>query len=71
MVSFTGGLATGQAIIRASAETVKRVAVELGGKNPNIVFADAVDGGVRDRRRQRPHRRLPALRAGVLGRARG
>jgi betaine-aldehyde dehydrogenase len=43
MVSFTGGLATGQAIIRASAATVKRVAVELGGKNPNIVFADAVD----------------------------
>src|SRR4051812_26586292 len=44
MVSFTGGLATGQAIIRASAETVKRVAVELGGKNPNIVFADAAEG---------------------------
>jgi betaine-aldehyde dehydrogenase len=40
MVSFTGGLATGQGIIRASASTVKRVAVELGGKNPNIVFAD-------------------------------
>jgi betaine-aldehyde dehydrogenase len=40
MVSFTGGLATGQAIIRTSAATVKRVAVELGGKNPNIVFAD-------------------------------
>jgi len=40
MVSFTGGLATGQAIIRASAATVKRVAVELGGKNPNVVFAD-------------------------------
>jgi betaine-aldehyde dehydrogenase len=40
MVSFTGGLVTGQAIIRASAATVKRVAVELGGKNPNIVFAD-------------------------------
>ncbi|QJY50086.1 aldehyde dehydrogenase family protein [Pseudonocardia broussonetiae] len=40
MVSFTGGLLTGQAIIRASAATVKRVAVELGGKNPNIVFAD-------------------------------
>jgi betaine-aldehyde dehydrogenase len=40
MVSFTGGLATGQAIIRAGAATVKRVAVELGGKNPNIVFAD-------------------------------
>ena len=45
MVSFTGGLATGQAIIRASAETVKRVAVELGGKNPNIVFADAAENG--------------------------
>jgi betaine-aldehyde dehydrogenase len=42
MVSFTGGLATGQAIIRAGASTVKRVAVELGGKNPNIVFADSV-----------------------------
>ena len=41
MVSFTGGLVTGQAIIRASAATVKRVAVELGGKNPNIVFADS------------------------------
>jgi betaine-aldehyde dehydrogenase len=40
MVSFTGGLATGQAIMRAGAATVKRIAVELGGKNPNIVFAD-------------------------------
>ena len=40
MVSFTGGLSTGQSIIRASAGTVKRTAVELGGKNPNIVFAD-------------------------------
>jgi betaine-aldehyde dehydrogenase len=40
LVSFTGGLATGRSIIAASAETVKRVAVELGGKNPNIVFAD-------------------------------
>ncbi len=40
MVSFTGGLATGQSIMRAAATTVKRTAVELGGKNPNIVFAD-------------------------------
>jgi betaine-aldehyde dehydrogenase len=40
MVSFTGGLATGQAIMRAGATTVKKVAVELGGKNPNIVFSD-------------------------------
>ena len=41
MVSFTGGLATGRRIMAAAAGTVKRVALELGGKNPNIVFADA------------------------------
>lgn len=40
LVSFTGGLATGQAILRSAADTVKKVCVELGGKNPNIVFAD-------------------------------
>ncbi|MDX6432194.1 MAG: betaine-aldehyde dehydrogenase [Streptosporangiaceae bacterium] len=41
LVSFTGGLATGQWIMAAAAPTVKKVALELGGKNPNIVFADA------------------------------
>jgi len=41
LVSFTGGLATGQTIMRAAADTVKKIALELGGKNPNIVFADA------------------------------
>ena len=41
LVSFTGGLATGRTIMAAAAGTVKRVALELGGKNPNIVFADA------------------------------
>ncbi|MDQ6753212.1 MAG: aldehyde dehydrogenase family protein [Actinomycetota bacterium] len=41
LVSFTGGLATGKLIMAAAAATVKRVALELGGKNPNIVFADA------------------------------
>ncbi|MBT2512326.1 aldehyde dehydrogenase family protein [Arthrobacter sp. ISL-30] len=41
LVSFTGGLATGKRIMAAAAGTVKRVALELGGKNPNIVFADA------------------------------
>ncbi|NYJ00290.1 betaine-aldehyde dehydrogenase [Nocardioides thalensis] len=41
LVSFTGGLATGRAIAAAAAPTVKKVALELGGKNPNIVFADA------------------------------
>lgn len=40
LVSFTGGLATGRSILRGAAETVKRTAVELGGKNPHIVFAD-------------------------------
>ena len=41
LVSFTGGLETGKAIMAAAAATVKRVALELGGKNPNVVFADA------------------------------
>ena len=41
MVSFTGSLATGKRLMINSAETVKRVALELGGKNPNIIFADA------------------------------
>ncbi|UNO43029.1 aldehyde dehydrogenase family protein [Streptomyces sp. MST-110588] len=41
LVSFTGGLATGRRIMAAAAPTVKKIALELGGKNPNIVFADA------------------------------
>ena len=41
LVSFTGGAAAGSAIMAAAAPTVKRVALELGGKNPNVVFADA------------------------------
>ena len=41
LVSFTGGLATGRRIMATAAATVKKVALELGGKNPNIVFADA------------------------------
>jgi betaine-aldehyde dehydrogenase len=41
LVSFTGGVQTGKAIMAAAAGTVKKVALELGGKNPNIVFADA------------------------------
>nr|WP_042180925.1 aldehyde dehydrogenase family protein [Kibdelosporangium sp. MJ126-NF4]CEL14680.1 Betaine aldehyde dehydrogenase [Kibdelosporangium sp. MJ126-NF4]CTQ96690.1 Betaine aldehyde dehydrogenase (EC 1.2.1.8) [Kibdelosporangium sp. MJ126-NF4] len=41
LVSFTGGLATGTKVAAAAAATVKKVALELGGKNPNIVFADA------------------------------
>lgn len=41
MMSFTGSTRAGIAVARASAETIKRVALELGGKSPNIVFADA------------------------------
>ncbi|WP_037370716.1 aldehyde dehydrogenase family protein [Amycolatopsis orientalis] len=41
LVSFTGGYATGEKIMTAAAKGVRRVALELGGKNPNVVFADA------------------------------
>ncbi|MEV4744019.1 aldehyde dehydrogenase family protein [Streptomyces sp. NPDC049555] len=41
LVSFTGGLASGVKVAQAAAPTVKKVALELGGKNPNVVFADA------------------------------
>ncbi len=41
LISFTGGLTTGEEIMTAAAKGVRRVALELGGKNPNVVFADA------------------------------
>jgi len=41
LVSFTGGVATGRTVMAAAAGTIKKIALELGGKNPNIVFADA------------------------------
>ncbi|MBN6050307.1 aldehyde dehydrogenase family protein [Nonomuraea sp. RK-328] len=41
LVSFTGGLNTGRRLMAVASATVKRVALELGGKNPNVVFADA------------------------------
>ncbi|MFE0677685.1 aldehyde dehydrogenase family protein [Streptomyces sp. NPDC058867] len=41
LVSFTGGLATGRSIMAGAADGPKNVALELGGKNPNVVFADA------------------------------
>jgi len=40
-VGFTGSKEVGQLIMRNGAETLKRVTLELGGKSPNIVFADA------------------------------
>lgn len=40
-IAFTGSTEVGKQIMRDAAETVKRVTLELGGKSPNIVFADA------------------------------
>lgn len=41
LVSFTGSLGIGQRIMSLASKTIKKVALELGGKNPNIIFADA------------------------------
>ena len=41
LISFTGGIETGRKIIQAAAGNVKKIALELGGKNPHIVFGDA------------------------------
>jgi betaine-aldehyde dehydrogenase len=40
-VAFTGSAAVGKLILRAAADQIKRVTLELGGKSPNIFFADA------------------------------
>ena len=40
MVAMTGGTDTGKSIIGSSKDTVKEIALELGGKSPNIVFGD-------------------------------
>ncbi|MCW3480914.1 aldehyde dehydrogenase family protein [Neisseriaceae bacterium JH1-16] len=41
LVSFTGGAYAGESIMKAATGNFKRIGLELGGKNPNIVFADA------------------------------
>ena len=41
MVTFTGSTATGSKVMRTAAGTIKRLTLELGGKSPNVVFADA------------------------------
>ena len=47
-IAFTGSTAVGKEIMRGAADTLKRVTLELGGKSPNIVFADAdIDGAVK------------------------
>jgi aminomuconate-semialdehyde/2-hydroxymuconate-6-semialdehyde dehydrogenase len=40
-ISFTGGTVTGRKVAEAGAALFKKISLELGGKNPNIVFADA------------------------------
>lgn len=40
LISFTGGIETGRKIMTAATGNVKKIAFELGGKNPNIIFAD-------------------------------
>src|SRR5688500_2979448 len=39
-ISFTGGTKTGEEIARTAAPLFKKLSLELGGKNPNIIFAD-------------------------------
>src|SRR5262245_12731463 len=47
-VAFTGDTSTGKGIMRPAAETLKHITCELGGKSPNIVFADAdLDAAIR------------------------
>ncbi len=40
-VAFTGGTVTGRSIMRAATGNLKKISLELGGKSPNVVFADA------------------------------
>jgi acyl-CoA reductase-like NAD-dependent aldehyde dehydrogenase len=47
-VAFTGSTAVGKEIMRSAADSLKRVTLELGGKSPNIVFADSdIDSAVK------------------------
>ncbi|MBW3671145.1 MAG: aldehyde dehydrogenase [Acidobacteria bacterium] len=41
LISFTGGTATGELVMKAAGPMFKKVSLELGGKNPNVIFADA------------------------------
>jgi len=41
LIAFTGSTETGKAVMREAAETLKEVSLELGGKSPNVIFADA------------------------------
>ncbi len=71
-IAFTGHVDTAKIIQKAAADTLKRTTFELGGKSPNVIFADCdLDAGRRRRvprhllpRRPVLHRRQPAVRRG-------
>ena len=47
-IAFTGDTSTGRSIMRGAADTLKKITLELGGKSPNIVLADAdIDAAIR------------------------
>ena len=47
LIAFTGSTEVGQSIMRRAADNVKKIGLELGGKSPNIIFADAdLEGAV-------------------------
>ncbi len=47
MVTFTGSTKVGQSLMRLAASNIKKIGLELGGKSPNVIFADAdMDGAV-------------------------
>jgi acyl-CoA reductase-like NAD-dependent aldehyde dehydrogenase len=46
-IAFTGSTEVGRSVMRAAASTIKKISLELGGKSPNVVFADAnIDAAV-------------------------
>jgi aminomuconate-semialdehyde/2-hydroxymuconate-6-semialdehyde dehydrogenase len=55
-ISFTGSTHVGRAIARHCADTLKKASLELGGKNPTLLFADAPRVGLMDMVRARPSR---------------
>src|SRR5439155_26235254 len=70
-ITFTGEYITGQTIMREAAGTLKRVSLELGGKSPNIVFADSNLGSQRrDEDREGGDLRTCAIRHPLQGRRR-
>ena len=71
-IAFTGSTEVGKQIMREAAGTVKKVSLELGGKSPNIVFADAdLDAAVARRADRDLLREGRGLRRGIAPPGRG